>query len=367
MEKIKDFQSNVTIATKEETEKIENGISEYLAKVFNNYIIKIDARPEDGIEKTYSPFKESPTLRMGRSDGHLSTVAAQGSGARRTLLWTALKYISERGQELSERPHVLLLDEPEICLHPSAIRDARRVLYELPKTGNWQVMVTTHSPVFIDLSYDNTTIIRVDRGSSNEIKSTTLYRPVTANLSSDDKENLKLLNTCDTYLHEFFFGGRIIVVEGDTEFTAFSFLKMLHPNEYGDVHVIRARGKGIIPAIIKILNQFTCDFAVLHDTDIPKLESGNTNPAWALNQSIREVIDKNPKKDEVRLIACKTNFENALFGQVVKNDKPFGAITKMKNDDSIRAMVKQLLDSLLNMDTLPPQKCIRWNSIEQLL
>jgi len=366
MKSIKDFQSRVAVASREETEKIEKGISEYLSKVFHNYVIEIDSRSEDSIEKTYSPFKENPTLKMGQSGGFLSTVATQGSGARRTLLWTALKYVSEREQESGERPHVLLLDEPEICLHPSAIRDARKVLYELPKTGNWQVMVTTHSPVFIDLSYDNTTIIRVDRGSNNEVRSTTLYRPKTASLSSDDKENLKLLNACDTYLHEFFFGGRIIIVEGDTEFTAFSFLKMLYHNEYKDVHIIRARGKGTIPAIIKILNQFTCDYAVLHDTDVPKLDNDNKNPAWTMNLSIKEEIDKNSKKDNVRLIACKTNFEDALFGQIAKRDKPYNAISKIRDDAPLKQLVKQLLDSLLDASIPPPDNCIKWDNIEQL-
>ncbi len=49
----------------------------------------------------------------------------------------------------------------------------------------------------------------------------------------------------------FSLGGKIIVVEGDTEYTAFSILKILYPEQYDDVHIIRARGKTIIPAIAK--------------------------------------------------------------------------------------------------------------------
>ena len=366
LDEILNFQSKALIASKEEVEKIENSISNYLNKVFRNYVIKLDTRPEDGVDKTYSPFKDAPILRMGPSDGYMSTISTQGSGARRTLLWTALKYISERGQSLSERPHVLLLDEPEICLHPSAIRDARKVLYDLPMTGNWQVMVTTHSPVFIDLSYDNTTIIRVDRGSNNEIKSTTLYRPVTVNLSQDEKENLKLLNACDTYLHEFFFGGRIIVVEGDTEYTAFSLLKMLFSEEYGNVHIIRARGKGTIPTVIKILNQFTCDYAVLHDSDVPLASSGKTNPAWTINQSIKDEIERNGNKENIRLIACKTNFESALFGLEITKEKPYHAFEKIKSDESNIKIARQLLDALLDARAIPPPNCIKWTNIDEL-
>jgi len=366
IESIETFQSSVAVATKDEIENIEESISEFLAKVFRNYIVKLDVRPGDNVDKTYTPFKESPIMTMGPSDGYLSSVSTQGSGARRTLLWTALKYISERSSGDSDRPHVLLIDEPEICLHPSAIRDARKVLYDLPLTRNWQVMVTTHSPVFIDLSYDNTTIVRVDRSDDDKISCTTLYRPTTASLSEDDKDNLKLLNVCDPYVHEFFFGGRIIVAEGDTEYTAFSWLKNEYPDEYSDVHIIRARGKMIIPSIIKILNQFTCDFAILHDTDTPKTTKGSKNPAWSINQSILDEINKNSSPKLIRLIACKTNFEVAIFGESVSSDKPYNAVARLKEDASLKAKVKQLLDSLLNASNHPPGNCIRWDDLIQL-
>jgi len=185
-------------------------------------------------------------------------------------------------------------------------------------------------------------------------------------LSENDKDNLKLLNICDPYVHEFFFGGRIIVVEGDTEYTAFSWLKNKYSDEYSDVHIIRARGKTIVPSIIKILNQFTCDFAVLHDTDTPVITKGTKNPAWTINQSILEEIEKNSNPLLVRLIACRTNFEVALFGESVSSDKPYNAIVRLKEDASLNVKVKQLLDSLLNEDIQPPRNCIRWNNIKQL-
>lgn len=366
IDSIAKFQSEVSASIQGEVEEIEESISKYLKEVFHNYAIKLDAKPETNIDKTYSPFKEAPDLYMGPADGYMSKVSVQGSGARRTLLWTALKYIAENGKDSTERPHVLLLDEPEICLHPTAIRDARRVLYDLPKTKNWQVMVTTHSPIFIDLSYDNTTIIRVDRNANDEVRSTTLYRPQQVKLSNDEKENLKLLNVCDPYLHEFFFGGRTVIVEGDTEYTAFSMLKMLYPEQYDDVHIIRARGKAIIPAVAKILNQFTTHYAVLHDTDTPQAENGNANPAWKVNSNIMDAINESQNSDKICVIACRSNFEKALFDQEVSKDKPYYTVTKMKNEEAFKLKVKQLFDALLNGENPAPQNCIRWKTIDDL-
>jgi len=367
VEQILMFQNNVSKSIESEVEVIERQITEYLGKVFSNYKIKLDANPEATVEKVYSPFKEA-TLTMGLADGYMAKVSAQGSGARRTLLWSALKYLAENKDTKSERPHVLLLDEPELCLHPSAIRVARNVLYDLPKTKNWQVMVTTHSPVFIDLSCNNTTIIRVERSSNDEVKSTTLYKAKTMLLGDTDKENLKLLNICDPYVHEFFFANRIIVVEGDTEYTAFSKMKLLYSDKYSDLHIIRARGKTIIPSIIKILNQFTTNYAVLHDTDTIQTKKGTKNPAWAINSNILDAAKREDGYNPINIIACKSNFEQAvLLGADAYSDKPHNAFISMDKDDAILKNVKELLDALLNPRKTPPKNCIRWGKIEDLL
>lgn len=364
LDKIKDLQTKVVQATEDEIKVIENEISDYLGKLFPKHKIKFDAKPEADLESAYQPFKSTADLLMGPENGYFSSIEHQGSGARRTLLWATLKYLSESQDKKGSRPHVLLLDEPEICLHPSAIREARNVLYELPASGNWQVMITSHSPIFIDLSKDNTTIIRVFRENDSEVKSTTLYRPERAKLDDDDKKNLKLMNICDPYVHEFFFGGRQIIVEGDTEYTAFSMIKEIYPDEYSDVQIVRARGKGIIPSVAKVLKQFSKSFFILHDTDEELTSKGKRNPAWGMNNTIAALLDEDGK---VNLVACKTCFETAIFGEEISCEKPYNALTKIRTDANARSRVKSLLDYLIGAEgaTLP-ENCIHWTKIEQL-
>ena len=335
--------------------------------------------PEDDLDNTITLFKANPQLRMGLRDGYMSTITAQGSGARRTLLWTALKLIKEsqkvkpktkaksKGEEIP-RPHVLLLDEPEICLHPSAIRNACDVLYDLPTSGNWQVMVTTHSPCFIDMSRDNTSIVRVGIDTVGEIIGTTIFRPKKAQLSEDDKERLKLLNICDPYVTEFFFGGNNIIVEGDTEYTAFKYVIAQYPEEYEDVHIIRARGKATIISVSKILNHFGSKYAVLHDSDGPiAIREGKeiANPAWTQNSLILETIKKS--NAPVRLIASLPTFEMAYFNELAKKEKPYKALENIKDNPDFFQTIKTLLDALLDHSKpLPPNSC-EWKSIEELL
>lgn len=364
LDKIKDLQTKVVQATEDEIKVIENEISEYLGRLFPKHKIKFDAKPEADLESAYQPFKSNTDLLMGPEDGYFSSIQHQGSGARRTLLWATLKYLSESQDKKGSRPHVLLLDEPEICLHPSAIREARSVLYDLPNSGNWQVMITSHSPIFIDLSKDNTTIIRVFRDNGSEVKSTTLYRPDRAKLDENDKKHLKLMNICDPYVHEFFFGGRQIIVEGDTEYTAFSMLKEMYPDQYGDVQIIRARGKGIIPSVAKVLKQFSTSFFILHDTDEKLTTTGKNNPAWGMNSTIAGLLDDD---GIVNLVACRTCFEKALFGEEVKDEKPYNALIRIRSDEQIRHRVKSLLDYLIGVDgAVLPANCIHWSDVEQL-
>lgn len=369
LESIEVVQTKVIKDTRGQVDSANAELSKLIDKVFPNYKINFDAQPDNKSESVL--FKWTADLLMGPMGGYMSTIDKQGSGARRTLLWTALKYISETTRpkvdgDLVSRPHILLIDEPEICLHPNAIREACKVLYDLPGFGNWQVMVTTHSPIFIDFSRDNTTIVRVERNAEGDVEGSTIFRPDKAKLDVADRENLKLLNICDPYVAEFLFGGKVLVVEGDTEYTAFNYIKSRHPEEYKDLHIIRARGKATIVSLVKILNHFGASYSVLHDSDMPKTKDGKGNPAWGNNPNILKAISAKPEGTKVRLLASLPNFEKAYFDLEVSKEKPYNSIITLSENHEKFLVIKHLLDALINHDLDPPKNCIEWKSLEQL-
>jgi len=62
-----------------------------------------------------------------------------------------------------------------------------------------------------------------------------------------------------------FFGPRIIIVEGDTEYAAFRTIMDEAPEAFpvaSRALVVRARGKAAIPTLIRMLTHFKVDFAV---------------------------------------------------------------------------------------------------------
>lgn len=368
--KVKELQKKIVQEAQGQIDEVNTELSTLINKVFPNYMIDFDAKPEDNLDRTINLFKSDPQLLMGPEGGYFGSVEKQGSGARRTLLWTALKFISEnnqKGKDLATvRPHLLLIDEPEICLHPNAIRDACNVLYDLPTSGNWQVMVTTHSPVFIDFSRDNTTIVKVERKENGTIEGTTVFRPDKAQLSEDDKQNLKLLNHCDPYVAEFFFGGKVIVVEGDTEYTAFSYIKTKKPDLYKNVHIIRARGKATIVSLVKILNHFGSSYSILHDSDKPFTTAGHGNPAWGNNPNILAAVNSKPEAAQTRLLASLPNFEEAYFQEEIKTEKPYNALRTISTDHAKFESIEKLLKALIDHNAVLPPNCAEWTSIVDL-
>lgn len=366
------LQKKIVDESQEQIDTIQNSLTKQINQVFPGHCVVFDAKPEDDIDKTINLFKADSQLLMGPTSGYLSTIDRQGSGARRTLLWTALRLLAEssgKNKSNTERPHVLLIDEPEICLHPNAIREACSLLYSLPEvTKNWQVMVTTHSPCFVDFSRDHTTIVRVERLQGGRVSGTTIFKPENAKFTDIDKEELKLLNMCDPYVAEFFFGGRTVIVEGDTEYTAFKTVILLEPKKFEGIHIVRARGKATIVLLAKILNQFGTPYAILHDSDRPtyinKKGEVKVNSAWTNNKTIKETASL--AKADVRIVASVPNFEEAYLNKECAKEKPYNALMKIKSDDSVKSTVEQLLDALVDFEKSLPNGAVQWDNIDSL-
>ncbi len=365
---LKEARTKALASEEEEIRKIEVELSEEVGNVFPEYTVSIDRRDEtDAFFDPTSLFKNAePSLRMGRGDV-LGPLDRQGSGTQRTLMWSALRVLAKRAKE-STRPRLLLIDEPELCLHPSKIRLASKALYELATAPNsgWQVMLTTHSPLFLDLSRDHTTIVRLER-SNDETRAVQVFRSDSAAFEGDVSKQLKLLNAYDPNVGEFFFGDQTVVVEGDTEYAAFRRLTAEDPSLHG-VHVVRARGKANLRLFATILNQFHASYAVLHDADSRFDKNENANGMWKINLDLKGMTDA--AKGSARRVASICNFEQALFGSTGSGkDKPSEALARLDESPERWDVARQLLRCLAGfegLDKLPPG-FVAWKSEEELI
>ncbi len=398
VESLKTLRDSSKVTQQESIQGLEGSANEIISKIFPSHELKITT-PESSAPIKIDLLGNEFTIEMGPIGGLTFPLDKQGSGSRRTALWTILKLLADNGVRAKNAgpkakahhepvgpntAHVLLLDEPEVSLHPSATEIARDVLYSLPENENWQIMVATHSPSFIDLTKDHTTIIRVEKSLDDNIQTTTLFKPESAQLDEDDKENLKLINLFDSHISEAFFGGKVLIVEGDTEYSAFNYIKSKElengNNCYHDLNVIRARGKVTVASMMKVLNHFGKKYYALHDTDVPRVESKRrnkelsvgdaivydkftmVNPAWTNNEKILAQMTQRS-----RVIATVINFEDAYFDETVGSDKPENCIKHIKEEAEMYNRIKSLLDGILEIDeTELPQGSLTWSDMTEL-
>lgn len=270
-------------------------------------------------------------------------------------LTAQLEAIESSGQEVSSLPgYILLIDEPENCLHPMAVRAARKYLYALAKDENWQVMLSTHSPYFVDPLEDHTTIVRIERVGRSTTPRT--FRADSAVFSSDEQQNLRALLQLDASLSEVFFGSYPILVEGDTEAAAFiaAIPEKGHPLA-SSVTVVNARGKALIRPLIKLLTHFSVSFGVLHDTDYPARKAGGTNSMWTENLRIAEQLNVARSRGlEIRHRVSVPDFERSLGLPETEKDKPISVYRAVSDSLDLQAEVARIFSDLISSDSLHP-------------
>lgn len=87
-------------------------------------------------------LKASPTIWIRKNDGLIYTEAFAGTGEARII--NIVSKIME-----APKNSLILLDEPEISLHPNAIKELQTFILEQCLENKHQIVVTTHSPDLI--------------------------------------------------------------------------------------------------------------------------------------------------------------------------------------------------------------------------
>lgn len=373
-------------AHEERFDDIAAKVHEGFKGVFPSLGIRLEvamATPTTSLDKL---MKEGSGIRV--QDGPVETsLAQQGTGARRALFWSMLQVHNRLTREgevragiekalKSKKPaeveaavaklaaldageklpdgdadpafpgYLLLIDEPENALHPMAARAAQRHLYNLARDPEWQVIMTTHSPYFVNPLIDHTTIVRLERTRGDEgLLDRRTYRADEVAFDAETKRNLQALQQMDVGFSEIFFGSYPVLVEGDTEHAAFIAAVVEGNHELADrAAVIRARGKGTLPGLVRMLRHFRVPFSIIHDVDWPFTQNGGANGMWTTNQSIFDELQRcRADGIAVRHRCSVPDFERHLGGQELGKDKPLQAYLRIKEDAELRERVLSMM------------------------
>ena len=213
----------------------------------------------DKLDFFFSPFETMDfyrTLDLRVREGEFIISATElGEGIQNALVLSIMQAFEERRKQGA----ILLIEEPEMFLHPQMQRSLYKTLREIGKSN--QVIYTTHSTHFVSVpDYQEIRIVR------KESEGTTVR---CSDLPTDPKRREKLNKELDPERNELFFAARLLLVEGDTE-------KLSLP-EYAKrsgfdldregVTIVEVGGKRNLPEFARIATSFGIPTGILYDED----------------------------------------------------------------------------------------------------
>jgi len=154
-----------------------------------------------------------------------------GSGTKnRTLILMTLfraKQLSESEASAGKLTPVIVIEEPESFLHPSAQAEFGRVLHDLAEEFNIQVIVTTHSPYLLNLDNPSSNILLKRRVRYNQLQETECVDTSGENWMAPFGLALGLDSEEFVAWRELFFvkSDAILLVEGETDKEYFEMLR----------------------------------------------------------------------------------------------------------------------------------------------
>lgn len=153
-----DLFSSEDSQIKEQFNIIGNKVKEYLEQQFpdtNKVTFDVPLLSFDDLLKNFNTDID---------DGVETSAEEKGDGMQRALMLAIIETYSDFRKEHDDfgKSFVFLIDEAELHLHPTAQRKLKEVLLNLSK-GSDQVLINTHSSVFVADDYDNQKIFKVEK------------------------------------------------------------------------------------------------------------------------------------------------------------------------------------------------------------
>lgn len=186
-------------------------------------------------------------------------VASLSTGERAILGLIMLAY-----SEVSSRGSLVMVDEPELHLHTQLQSKYREILLRINEDTNTQIIINTHSPVFIDTNtFDSVKRVVMKNRETNIIDCGEQFN------NKEKKEFLKPLELTNSSI--VFFADRVLLVEGEADEMFFrAYLKKFYPNQ--NIEVVKLGGKDNSDKFITFLERIGVQSTTLRDLDAIRKE-----------------------------------------------------------------------------------------------
>jgi putative ATP-dependent endonuclease of the OLD family len=214
---------------------------------------------EDDFDLYFTPMSSMDFYKnldlVIKDQGFSISAMEVGEGFQNAIVLAILRAF----EETKRAGAILLIEEPEMFMHPQMQRSLYKSLRKIGETN--QVIYTTHSPHFVSVpDYSEVLLIRRDEDGT---------RAVQSSLPIDDRRREKFLKELDPERSELFFSRRLLLVEGDTEklsYPAYA-AKLTLDLDRASATIVEVGGKRNLKDFAELATSFQIPVGVVYDKD----------------------------------------------------------------------------------------------------
>jgi putative ATP-dependent endonuclease of OLD family len=195
------------------------------------------------------------------------------------------------------RNGLVVVDEPELHLHPRWQSLLLEVLNEIEDLTKNQFIFTTHSPSFITRqSIKN--VIRINKAGASTSETSQVDE---SNLSNDISDLVHIIHSSNN--EKMFFADSVVLVEGPSDRVIFESLIEFYADQYETqevIEVLKVDGKGNFAKYSNMLSNLNVDYTIVGDLDYITLID-NSEVDDLINSQTRKVKSSLTESEEERL------------------------------------------------------------------
>lgn len=324
-------QQNIDKASNELKETIgkvygdlKKDINQQLRKTLTLMNIKIDINMLESKSEDY--YKN---IRLSVDDGIETPIENKGSGLQSLIMIELFKFYCKVFNQSS----LLILEEPELFLHPHAKRMLSDILNDFikneGKNSENQIIITTHSEEFIhNVGIENINVIRKTKNGTKKSR-------INKENYGDGKELQKLKIELQHKNTEMFFAEKVILVEGEEQILIPNIVHKIYGKNIlnnNDISIIKVGGKSYFGIYRKVLDELNIKNYIIADYDI-------------LNKGLETLLDDNNKN--------KLNTIRSRINEEIKNNKYINKETNSRDWSQLANILdemteKQIYDCRIN-------------------